>query len=193
MMRNGQSRHALMQRLVEQRGLRAQLRSGNLLTGQLFIALDFFPDAAKAKIDWTRDPPEVPIVPSAVQDLEAKVTGIVTKLDKLPYEAIGADLTRVLVTLNRTLEDTSKAINRVDADVTPELKTIVAEIRRTIASADDVLKNADATLVGRNAPAQQDLRETLQEITRAARSLRVLTDFLERHPEALIRGKTDGE
>ena len=190
-MRSGQSRHALMQGLVEQRSMRAQLRSGNLITGQLFVALDFFPDAPKVKIDWTREPPEIPIVPSTVQDLEAKVTGIVAKLDKLPYEAIGADLTKVLVTLNQTLEDASKAVNRVDADITPELKTIVAEIRRTVASADGVIKNADATLVGRDAPAQQDLREMLQEITRAARSLRVLTDFLERHPEALIRGKTE--
>ena len=58
-------------------------------------------------------------------------------------------------------------------------------------SADGVLKNADATLVGKDAPAQQELRDALQEITRAARSLRVLTDFLEQHPEALLRGKTE--
>jgi paraquat-inducible protein B len=191
LVRNGQGRHELMQRLVETRGMRAQLRSGNLLTGQLFVALDFFPGAPKVNIDWTRDPPEIPIVPSTVQDLEAKVTGIVAKLDKLPYEAIGADLTKVLVTLNQTLEDASKAVNRVDADITPELKMIVGEIRRTIASADGVIKNADATLINRDAPAQQDLRDALQEITRAARSLRVLTDYLERHPEALIRGKSE--
>ena len=53
---NVQQRHSVMQRLVgEQRGLRAQLRSGNLLTGQLFVAFDFFPNAPKAKIDWSRD------------------------------------------------------------------------------------------------------------------------------------------
>ena len=191
MMRNAQSRHALMQSLVEQRGLRAQLRSGNLLTGQLFVALDFFPGSAKTKIDWGRDPVELPVVPSTVQDLEEKVTGIVAKLDKLPYEAIGNDLTKVLATLNQTLEDASKAVNRVDADVTPELKAIVTELRRTIASADVVLRSTDATLLGPNAPAQQDLRDALQEIARAARSLRVLTDYLERHPDSLIRGKTE--
>ena len=161
LVRSGQGRHALMQRLVGERGLRAQLRSGNLLTGQLFVALDFFPGAPKVNIDWTRDPPEIPIVPSTVQDLEAKVTGIVAKLEKLPYEAIGADLTKVLVTLNQTLEDASKALNRVDSDITPELKMVVAEIRRTIASADGVIKNADAGLINRDAPAQQELREAL--------------------------------
>ena len=123
--------------------------------------------------------------------LETKLTGIVAKLDKLPYEAIGADLTKVLSSLNQTLQDTGNAINRIDSDVTPELKTIVTDVRNTIASADGVLRNTDATLVGKNAPAQQDLRDALQEIARAARSLRVLTDYLERHPESLIRGKID--
>ena len=184
-----QGRHALIQRLVEQRGLRAQLRSGNLVTGQLFIALDFYPDAVKAKIDWNRDPAEIPVVPSTVQDIETRITGIVAKLDKLPYEEIGADLTKVLGSLNQTLQDASKAVNRIDADVTPELKMIVGQLRGTITSVDGVLKNTDATLVGKDAPAQQDLRDALQEIARTARSLRVLTDYLERHPEALIRGK----
>jgi paraquat-inducible protein B len=184
-----EQRHALMQRLVEQRGLRAQLRSGSLVTGQLFVALDFYPDATRAKIDWSQDPVEIPVVPSTVQDLEQKLTGIVAKLDKLPYDAIGNDVTTALVSLNQTLQDTSKAINRIDSDVTPELKAIVAEVRGTIASADGILKSTDATLVGKDAPAQQELRDTLREIAQAARSVRVLVDYLERHPEALIRGK----
>ena len=188
---SAQQRHALMQRLVEQRGLRAQLRSGNLLTGQLFVAFDFYPDAPKAKIDWSREVPELPVVPSTVSDLEAKITGIVAKLDKLPLDAISADLTKALASLDQTLKDASRAINRLDADVTPGLKTTMDEIRRAVTSADAVLKNTDATLVGKDAPAQQDLRDALQEITRAARSLRVLTDYLERHPESLIRGKRE--
>ena len=180
-----------MQRLVEQRGLRAQLRSGNLLTGQLFVAFDFYPNAPKVKIDWSPEVPELPVVPSTVADLEAKITGIVAKLDKLPLEAIGADLTKALASLSQTLEDASKAVNRIDSDVTPELKTTLNGLRGTISAVDRTLNNADATLVGKDAPAQQDLRDALQEIARAARSLRVLTDFLERHPDALIRGKTE--
>ena len=185
-----QQRHALMQRLVEQRGLRAQLRSGSLLTGQLYVALDYFPAAPKAKIDWSRDPVELPVVQSEVADLEQKVNGILAKLDKLPYEAIGADVTKVLVSLDQTLKIADKAVNRIDAELTPGLKTTIEELRRTIGSADGVLKSTDATLVGREAPAQQELRDALQEITRAARSLRILTDFLEQHPEALLRGKS---
>jgi paraquat-inducible protein B len=186
-----QERQALIQRMVEQRGLRAQLRSGSLLTGQLFVALDFYPDAPKVKIDWTREVPELPVVTSTVSDLETKITGIVAKLDKLPLEAIGADLTKALASLSQTLEDASKAVNRIDSDVTPGLKSTLDGLRGTISIVDRTLNNTDATLVGKDAPAQQDLRDALQEIARAARSLRVLTDFLERHPESLIRGKTE--
>ena len=188
--RSVQQRHAFIQRLVEQRGLRAQLRSGSLITGQLFVALDYFPDAPKAKIDWSRDPVELPVMPSLITDLEQKVNGILAKLDKLPYEAIGTDVTKALVSLDQTLKSADKAVNRIDAELTPGLKTTMEDLRRTIVSADGVLNSADATLVGKDAPAQQELREALQEIARAARSLRVLTDYLEQHPDALIRGKS---
>jgi paraquat-inducible protein B len=186
-----QQRHAFVQRQVEQRGARAQLRSGNLLTGQIYVAIEYFPNAPKVKIDWSRDPTELPVVPSTVSDIESKLTGIVAKLDKLPLEAIGDDLTKVLATLDQTLKDASKAVNSIDADVTPGLKSTLDGLRGTIAAADRTLNNTDATLVGKDAPAQQDLRDALQEIARAARSLRVLTDYLERHPESLIRGKTE--
>ena len=212
-----QQRRALLERMVEQRGLRAQLRSGSLLTGQLFVALDFFPDAPRAKIDWSREVPVFPVVPSTLLDLEAKLgsilakleklpieaigadvtnvlgtlDSILAKLEKLPIEAIGADVTKVLVTLNATLQDASTALNRIDADLTPALKTTVEELRQAVATANVLLKNTDATLLGKDAPAQQELRDLLQEITAAARSVRVLADYLDRHPEALIRGKSE--
>jgi paraquat-inducible protein B len=188
--RSLQQRHAFVQRLVEQRGMRAQLRSGNLLTGQLYVAFDTFPNAPKAKIDWSQDPTELPVVPSTVSDIEAKLTGIVTKLEKLPLDAIGEELKKTLVSLDQTLKDAGKAVNRIDTDVTPGLKTTLDDLRGTIGVVDRVLNNTDATLVGKEAPAQQELRDALQEITRAARSLRVLADYLEQHPESLIRGKS---
>jgi paraquat-inducible protein B len=210
--RSGQERHTFLRRMVERRGLRAQLRSGSLITGQLYVAFDYFPDARQVTLDWSRDVPVLPVVPSTVTDLEAKLSGIVAKLDKLPYEAIGGDVTKMLAGLSVTLQDASKAVNRIDTDVTPELKTTLEaarralvttdgmlknevnttleELRRTLATADGVLKNTDAALLGKDAPGQQELRDALQEINRAARSLRTLTDYLERHPESLIWGKT---
>jgi len=190
--RSQQQRHAVFQRLVEQRGLRAQLRSGSLLTGQLYVAFDYYPDAPKATIDWNQEVPELPVVPSTAQDIEAKLTSIAAKLDKLPYEAIGDDLKNVLVSLNQTLKGADKAVNRLDTEITPGLKTTLDGLHGTIAAADGVLKSTNATIVGKDAPGQQELRDALQEIARAARSLRVLADYLERHPESLIRGKSGG-
>jgi paraquat-inducible protein B len=186
-----QKRHVLVRTLVEQHGLRAQLRSGSLVTGQLFVAFDYFPNAPKAKIDWSRDPAELPVIASTLTGIEEKVTNIVAKLDKVPLEAIGADIAKALVTLDQMLQGADKAVSRIDTEVTPGLKTTLDGLRTTISSADGVLKSADATLVGKDAPAQQDLRDALQELTRAARSLRVLSDYLERHPESVIRGKTE--
>jgi paraquat-inducible protein B len=187
---NVQQRHALFQHLVEKRGLRAQLRSGSLLTGQLYVAFDYYPNAPQATIDWSQEVPELPAVPSTVQDIEAKLTSIAAKLDNLPYEAIGADLTKALAALAQTLKSTDKAVNRLDTEITPGLKTTLDGLHGALATADGMLKSTNATLVGEDAPAQQELRNTLLEITRAARSLRLLADFLERHPESLLRGKS---
>ena len=205
---SAETRLAFLRRAVEDRGVRAQLRSGSLLTGQLFVAFDRFPDSPKPKIDWTKDPVELPVVPSTVTDLEAKLTAILAKLDNLPLEAIGNELTKDLAALGQTLDGANKLLRDVDTTLMPglrttvenasqlvsnvdaELKTTIEELRRAIASADQVLKSTDATLVGANAPAQQEIRDALQEIVRAARSVRVLADYLERHPESLIRGKT---
>ena len=186
-----QQRRALMEHMVERRGLRAQLRSGNLLTGQLFVALDYFPDAPKTKIDWSGAVPIFPVVASTIPDLEAKLSSIAAKLEKLPLEEIGADVTKVLATLNATLEGASTALNRMEADLVPPLKTTIEELRKAVGSASQVLKNTDATLLGKEAPAQQELRDALQEVATAARSVRVLADYLERHPESLIRGKSE--
>ena len=185
------ARLQLVRRVVEEQGLRAQLKSGNLLTGQLFVAFNYFPDAPKPKIDWTQDPLELPVVPSTIPDLEAKLTGILDKLDSLPLEAIGKEVQKDLTALSQTLEDTSNLLKRVDTEVVGVLTTTLEETRRAIASADTMLTNTDATIVGKNAPVQQDLRDALQEMVLAARSLRVLTDYLERHPESLIRGKSE--
>ncbi|MBE2259808.1 MAG: MCE family protein [Rhodobacteraceae bacterium] len=182
-------REAFFERMVEDFGLRAQIQSGNLLTGQRYISFDFHPDAPKVKVDWSEEKSLVPSIPSTLPNFEAKIGSILAKLDKLPYEAIGADTRTMLKTLNQTLQDADQAVKRFDSDVTPELKKVLDEFRRATASADRMIKNTDTTLLAPDAPGQQELRDAMREVARAARSLRVLTDYLERHPEALIRGK----
>jgi len=173
----------MLQRLVEKRGLRAQLRSVNLLTGKRYVALDYFADAPRTRLDLRREPLELPVVVSTMPDFEAKLASLLAKLDRLPLESIGADLKNALETLDQTMKNVDKTL--------PGVQTTLEEARRAIASVDRLATNADTTLVGPNAPAQQELRDALQEVTAAARALRVLADSIERHPESLIRGRLD--
>jgi paraquat-inducible protein B len=181
-----------LRRAIEERGLRAQLRTGSLITGELYVAFEYFPNAPKAKIDWMRDPLELPVVPGSLAELEAKLGSILAKIDNMPLDAIGTELKNTLASANQTLKDADTLVKRIDAQVVPEGMKTLEELRRAIVSADRALTNADTAFLGKDAPVPQDLRDTLQEVARAARSVRVLVDYLERHPEALIRGKTEG-
>ena len=184
-------RNAFLQRLVEERGLRAQLRTGSLLTGQLYVAFDYFPKAPKARMVLNGKLPELPVVPSGLADLEAKLASILAKIDKLPLDQIATELRRDLASLDETLTGATGLIKRVDTELVPTIKADLEALRGAIGSMERTLKNADATLLGPDAPAQQELRDALKEFTRAARSMRVFLDYLERHPESPIRGKLE--
>jgi paraquat-inducible protein B len=177
-------REAYFNRLIEQQGLRAQLRSGNLLTGERYVALDFFPDVPEAVIDWNLAEPVMPTIPSALPGLEAKLGSIMNKLDSIPYKAIGENFSTTLATVNELLA-------HWDKDLTPELKGALVDMRAAMTRADRLLDNANTNIIGPDAPTQQALKDALDEVSRAARSFRDLTDYLERHPEALIRGKDE--
>jgi len=172
----------LISRLVES-GLRAQLKSGSLLTGQLFIALDFFPNAPKAKVNWATNPPQFPTTAGSMEELQASLMNIVKKLEKLPLDEIVGDVRQAVQSLDATLKSADKMLKNVDSEIVPEVKAALEEARKTLGAAKQTLAS--------EAPLQQDLRETLRELTRAAQSLRVFTDYLDRHPEALIRGKQE--
>jgi len=169
-------------------GFRGQLRTGSLLTGQKYVALDFFPNAPKAEMDWSKPIPELPAMPGGLEELQATVTSIATKLDKLPYAQIASDLQTALQSLDKTLKGVDRMVDHVDADVTPELKAALEEARRALAAADKVLASVGSA-VAPDAALTVEAREALREISRAAAALRELADYLERHPEALIRGK----
>jgi paraquat-inducible protein B len=171
-------------------GLRAQLKSGNLLTGQLIVALDFFPNAPKAKVNWALSPPRFPTTPGSLVELQASLMQIVKKLEKLPLDELANDVRQTVQTLDATLKDADKMIRRVDKDILPEIGMTLEEARKTLDEGRKTLGAAKQTLSA-DAPLQQDLRETLRELARTAQSLRVLTDYLERHPESLIRGKQE--
>jgi len=188
---NPEVRMRNMRHQVEEQGLRAQLRTGSYLTGELYVAFEYFPTAPKVKLDFTRDPIELPVVPGGLANLEAKLTSILTKVDNMPLNAIAVEVKGAIATLDQALKDADTLINRVDAQWVPEGTKTLEDARKAITAADRALSDADRNLLANDSPAPQDLRDTLQEVARAARAVRVFVDYLERHPEILIRGKPE--
>jgi paraquat-inducible protein B len=162
-------------------GLRAQVRTASLVTNQLYIALDFFPQAPKAKVDWTRTPPELPTLAGSLQELTVTIGNIAKKLEKVPFDQIGNNL-------NDTLRSANALLDQLDRETVPELKGTLQEARKAL---NEVGKAAGSVqqMAAPDAPLQQNLGGTLEEVSRAAASFRALADYLERHPEALLRGK----
>ena len=159
------------------RGFRGQLRTGNLLTSQLYVNLDFFPKAPKAALVPLAASSEVlvlPTVPGPLDELQSQLSRIAGKLDKIPFDEIGNNLNKTLVQANAMLA-------RLDGKVLPEMQETLNAARQTLNSANALLQQ--------DSPTQSELRQTLQDVRQTMDSLDSLTDYLERHPESLIRGK----
>jgi paraquat-inducible protein B len=167
--------------LLVKHGLRGQLRTSNLFTGQLYVAIDFFPEAAHAHIDWTKTPPVVPTIVGSMTEVQETLSRLARTVEKLPLDHIGADLRQSLRALSRTMDSVDKLVRRFDTDITPAARTTLEDARRTFKAAEQTFAS--------DAPLQQDTRAMLRELTRTAQSLRALADYLERNPESLIRGK----
>ena len=204
-----------VQRLVAQ-GLKAQMRTGNLLTGQLYVALDFFREGSSAsaapaaaqggperarqtqverrraerrsRVEARRAALEaqaradgiltLPTMPGTLSELQPQVAQIVDKLSRIPYDEIGRKL-------DGTLGRASATIDRLS----PQAQRALADVQATLQRAQASLDRLDRNLLDETAPMQRQSEQTLAEVQRAAQALRVLADYLQRHPESLIRGK----
>jgi len=155
-------------------GLRAQARSANLLTGQLYISMNFVANAKTVAFDQNARPMMIPTVPGSLDKLQEQMQAFVDKLSKIPIDQIADNLNGSLGQLNKTLEN-------VNGQVLPEMRDTLAQTKKTLANAGDSFAE--------DSPQRQQLGQALDEVQRTARSVRVLTDFLGRHPEALIRGR----
>lgn len=163
----------LLGRLIRN-GMRAQLRTGNLLTGQLYVALDVFPNAAP--VDFRMSiPADIPTVPNNLEQLQQQLAGIADKLDKIPFDKIGADL-------RATLASASRLMNRLDKQVAPEAQATLRQAAQSLAAINALL-SSDTGLAS-------NADRAVQELSRTARSLRALSDYLQANPEALLRGRT---
>lgn len=162
-------------------GLRAQLRTGNLLTGQLYIALDFFPNAAPAQASRIDGVTTIPTVPNTLDQLQLQVADIAAKLNKIPLDKIGQNLDSSLRKLDKTMDSAQGLFKQLDSELAPEAKSALSEAKKTFGSAEKTLSE--------DAPMQQDVRGAVRELNTTLNSLKALAEYLQLHPEALIRGK----
>ena len=185
----------VLKRMVE-RGLRAQLRTGNLLTGQLYVGLDFAAKPSKTTASVVDGTLDLPTMPGALSEVQSQVAEIVQKMSKVPFEEIGTNLAATLGQANAAIAqltpEARKALAEASAAVaqlTPEARKALTEIERTLTRAQASLDSLDRNVTNPNAPLQRNVEETMEELHRAAQSLRILSDYLQLHPESLLRGK----
>ena len=183
---------AVAGRLVA-RGMRAELQSSSLLTGQMVLALDLVPDAPPAKA--TRDGKwiVVPSVGGGFDSIIASVSAITAKLDRLPIEEISANLNATLRSANGALAGVDQLARTTNQDLAPALRRLpetTTELNETLANANRFLTQADRSYGG-DSHFARELERAMGELGDTARSVRQLADFLDRHPEALLRGRSE--
>jgi paraquat-inducible protein B len=175
----------LLSRRSVERGLRAQLRSANLLTGQRYVAIDFFPELRGEKLahlgSLTSGGREIPTTRDSFGELEASVSRIIKKLEAVPFDQVAADLQRTLVSLDRAVNTTEQTVQRFGAELIPSAKAVLDDSRRTIQEVRE--------LAAQGQPLPQQASAALRDLGRAADALRDLAEAIERQPESLLRGR----
>ena len=189
----------VIERLVNM-GLRGELKTGSLLTGDLYVDLDFHKSAPPEKIARYGDYRVLPTVPAALDVVTTRVTNILDKVDSLPIEQIGKDTAEAVAHANRivgsvelkgaiaemqaALAEVRKTAERLNVDIAPELSTTLTQATSTLKSAEDI--------VAERSPLYIEMSKMFKELSSAARSVRLMADFLQQHPEALLKGKGGG-
>lgn len=173
-----------LQTLTEH-GLGAQIRTGNLLTGQAYIALAWFPDGKPNAVTTDGGAWVIPTRKGGVDALQQQVQEIVAKIDKIPFDAIGADVHGVT-------QSASGLIGHLDRDVAPEAAKTFVQAEGALAAMRQVITSLGDNVAAPDSAIQQSTRAALEQLDRAAYSMRSLADYLEHHPESLLRGRAGG-
>jgi len=179
------SQHDAVQKWIETLvvdGMRAQVSSASLLTGTKLVGLEMVPNAPKAHLEHEGD--NVMIPTSSAGDFTAVLQDLQNVLKNIDRATSGPQIGHAL----QSLDDTLTRLDKVTQDIEPDIKSLIKSLRDTADSAQSTL-NTIQGLAGKTAPTGTDLPRMMRELTEAARSVRGLADYLDRHPEALIRGR----
>jgi paraquat-inducible protein B len=182
----------LLMKLLVERGLRAQARTANLLTGQLYVSLDFASKAEPVRFDSQAAVPSLPTTLGTLAELQPQLMDVLSRISKIRFDEIGNDVQQSLAALKSSgaaLETTLTSANTLIKTLTPTAQQALVDVQKTLASAQQTLRAADASLLDPQAALQRSTTQTLAELQRTAQALRVLADYLQRHPESLLRGK----
>jgi paraquat-inducible protein B len=162
--------------MLASRGMRAQLRSANILTGQLYIALADFPQVPKGGRYKSTLPFEMPTIEADDLDkLQQNLSNIMAKLEKIPFDSIGQEL-------NETLKEFKVLTADLNKQVTPKLASTLVQVESSFRNLD--------SMIAPGSPLPANIDAALEDIKRSLKSLRVLTDSLQLQPDSLIRGRT---
>lgn len=161
--------------LVEH-GLRAQATPSNLLTGQLYISLDFVPNAARVPFDIHARPLVLPTINGGFDRLQEQIASIVSKVDRMPLASIAQNL-------NATLAGVDNSLKQVNGQTLPAANQLLRQMSQTAQTAQDLLAE--------DSPLMLTFSQSLKEALRAMLAVRNLADQLDRHPESLLQGRPD--
>ncbi len=177
-------RVGFMKMLVEQQGLRAQLQSGNLLTGQLMVNLVFMPSAPKATLSQRGEYMVVPTIPGSFEQLQENLNKIIINLGKVPFDKIGGELELTLKEARNTLKQVGDLAVKLDKETAPQAQATIKELQNTLIGLQ--------LAIGKDSPLNYNARKALTELTETLRAVRELADTLENRPQSIIFGK-EGE
>ncbi|HEX3573211.1 MAG TPA: MlaD family protein, partial [Rhodopila sp.] len=199
---------AKMRELVH-RGLRVKLDSGNILTGQKQLAMDVYHNAGPGALSKQGEDYVIPVLGGSADDIATAATNLVNRLNSIPFETIGTNLNQTLAGVNAlvndkqlgesvtalraTLTSTQTLVNNLNHGLTPamqRLPAIASGLEDSVQRTDKLIASVQ-TGYGGDSRFSRDVTQLMSQLSDAARSIRVLADLLSRHPEALIRGRTD--
>jgi len=163
-------------------GYRARLAQTPPIVGAHSIALVRDPHRGAGALAYTGGPfPTLPVVDeqsASMDDILGKVDQIVTKINRMPLEQIG-----------HNVQALTANVRDITAQAKPKVGPLLDKLNATASSLDAAAASAHTTFSGEGANQGEGLPETIRQLNEMARSIRALTDYVGRHPEALIRGK----
>jgi paraquat-inducible protein B len=203
----GPSRDTLM-RMVEG-GLRAVPDSESLVLGPKVLSLKHVPGVKREAAALEGDALVLPTQAGSLDDVGSELSEVVAKLNQVPYGEIAArldhalgsvdrtvsspEMQQALVSVSQTLADVRALVRDVDSGVGPALQRLPAisqEVEQAAQRANDAFGKGG---YGASSDFQRNVGRLMSQLTEAARSIRLLAEFLDRHPEALLRGRGPGE